>query len=291
MRLSERIVVGFFLWASGLALGLPIAQGIRVRALVANGLVFVACWWLGREKSQKWAALLSESVRDWAPQLFLLLAYKEMGWFAPGTHTYELERRWIVWDRVLLRDWGLREWIEVGGALLPSVLELAYLLVYAVPLVMVLTLYRLRLRDQVDRMLAIYLLAMFLCYGQFPFWPSEPPRVVFAGEDMPAIDNVIRRLNLWIVGGYGIHTSVFPSAHVAGAVGVALGFGYLTPELKRWRRGVVVGYAVYAVLVTVATVYGRYHYAVDAGAGVVMAGVAFGLVVGWWGRGHSAGRS
>jgi membrane-associated phospholipid phosphatase len=144
-----------------------------------------------------------------------------------------------------------------------------------------LILYRIGLRGKVDAMLSIYLLAMLLCYGQFPFWPSEPPRAVFPGEDMPLVDNAIRRFNLWIVGSYGIHTSVFPSAHVAGAVAAALGFWHLTPE----RRGLVTGYALYAALVTVATVYGRYHYAVDAGAGVAMAGLAFGLVVGWWGRG------
>jgi membrane-associated phospholipid phosphatase len=278
MRLSERIVVGFFLWASVLALVLPIAPGIRVRALVANGIVFLVCYFLVREKSQAWATpSWFHYLRDWVPQIFLVLAYKEMGWFAPGAHTYELENSWIVWDRVLLNDWHLRAGIEAFGSLLPSLLELSYLVVYVVPPVTLLILYRLRMREKADAMLSIYLLAMFLCYGQFPFWPSEPPRVVFAGEDMPLVDNVIRRFNLWIVGSYGIHTSVFPSAHVAGAVAAALGFWYLTPE----RRGLVGAYCFYAALVTVATVYGRYHYAVDAVAGVVMAGVAFGLVVGW----------
>lgn len=271
MRLSERIVVGFFLWASALALVLPLAGEIRVRALVANGIVFLCSYFLVHEKSKAWATPL----RDWVPQIFLVLAYKEMGWFAPGTHTHELENSWIVWDRMLLNDWHLRAGIEALGSLLPSLLELSYLVVYIVPPVTLLILYRLRLREKADTMLSIYLLAMFLCYGQFPFWPSEPPRAVFPGEDMPLVDNVIRRFNLWIVGSYGIHTSVFPSAHVAGAVAAALGFRYLTPE----RRGLVAGYAFYAVLVTVATVYGRYHYAVDAVAGIAMAGLGFGLVV------------
>ena len=40
------------------------------------------------------------------------------------------------------------------------------------------------------------------------------------------------------------------------------------------RRGVVAGYFIYAGLVALATIYGRYHYAVDAGAGIVIGLVA-----------------
>ena len=118
-------------------------------------------------------------------------------------------------------------------------------------------------------LLFIYLLGLFLSYAQFPFWPSEPPRIVFPGEDAPSVDTVVRRFNHWILGGYGIHTSVFPSAHVSGAVAAAFAMKRLLAERVRLYRGVF----VYAALVAVATVYGRYHYAVDAAAGVIV-GVA-----------------
>ena len=84
------------------------------------------------------------------------------------------------------------------------------------------------------RLLVIYLLGLFLSYVQFPFWPSEPPRIVFPGEDAPTVDTAIRQFNQWILGGYGIHTSVFPSAHVSGAFGAAFG-------LKYALRGAAVG--------------------------------------------------
>ncbi len=45
------------------------------------------------------------------------------------------------------------------------------------------------------------------------------------------------------------------------------------------RQGLVAAYVIYAVVLTVATIYGRYHYAVDAVAGIAMAGLGFGLVV------------
>jgi membrane-associated phospholipid phosphatase len=70
-----------------------------------------------------------------------------------------------------------------------------------------------------------------------------------------------------MLGGYGIHTSVFPSAHVSGAYAGAFGMIILLPERKwigRWLT-------VLATLIATATVYGRYHYAVDAVAGLVVA--------------------
>jgi len=80
--------------------------------------------------------------------------------------------------------------------------------------------------------LFIFAVGVLLCYGQFPFWPSEPPRVVFSGKDLPTYVTVFRRFNLWMLGNYGIHTSVFPSAHVAGAFAAAFGAWRTLPERR-----------------------------------------------------------
>jgi membrane-associated phospholipid phosphatase len=266
MRISEWIVLIFFGWTSVLAVSLSISDELQTAALVANFLVFLTYLVLPRLRFE-WV----EYARDWIPQAFIALAYKEMGWFAPLSHNHEFETRWIVWDRLLLDDWHGRAIIESAGSALPFLLELSYVLVYAVPPVTMGILYRLGLRRRADTMLTIYALAMLLCYAQFPFWPSEPPRVVFPGQDMPHIVTPIRTFNLWIVGSYGIHTSVFPSAHVSGAIAAALAFAYLAPR----RRLLTAAYFVYAVFVAVATVYGRYHYAVDAAAGLFVGTVAF----------------
>ena len=77
---------------------------------------------------------------------------------------------------------------------------------------------------------------------------------------------MLRQFNHWILGGYGIHTSVFPSAHVSGAFAAAFALKRILGEHPWLYRGVF----VYAALVAIATVYGRYHYAVDAIAGVVV---------------------
>jgi membrane-associated phospholipid phosphatase len=269
MRVSEWIVLVFFAWTTALAVALPISGAMRARVLVTNFLVWVLYGFLVRVPRQPWV----EIARDWVPQALMILAYKQMGWFAPATHTNQLEHQWIVWDRLLLDELGGRAFIESAGPVLPFLLELSYALVYAIPPITMGIVYAVGMRKRADTLLSIYLLGLFLCYAQFPFWPSEPPRAVFSGQDLPNVTTVLRTFNLWLVGNYGIHTSVFPSAHVSGAFAGAFGIAYLIPG----RRWIVVAYFAYGIFVAVATVYGRYHYAVDAVAGFVVGVVAFPL--------------
>jgi membrane-associated phospholipid phosphatase len=240
---------------------------MRVRTVLANLTVLLAYVVLLRLQKHEWA----RTVRDWLPQALMILAYKEMGWFAPTTHTYRFEHTWIVWDRILLNDLHGRSLIEFAGPVLPALLEFCYALVYAVPPITMLVIYGAGLRRQADTLLTIYLLGLFLCYAQFPFWPSEPPRTVFPGQDLPTVHTFLRTFNLSIVGDYGIHTSVFPSAHVSGAFAAACAIAYLLPR----NRLLVSAYFAYAILVAIATVYGRYHYAVDAIVGMVIGILAF----------------
>ena len=212
----------------------------------------------------------SSIARDWLPLLLILLAYREMGWFVLPHTDHSLEERWVVWDHALLRS-GAKAVIESLGPVLPSVLEVAYLSVYALGPFSVVMLYVYGHRNRVDQFLVPFLVGVLLCYALFPFWPSEPPRTVFPADNLPAYFTVFRRWNLWLLGKGGIHTSVFPSGHVAAAFSATAGIWRSLPEHK-WV-GRVVG--VTAVLISVATVYGRYHYLADATAGLLTAGVAF----------------
>jgi membrane-associated phospholipid phosphatase len=148
----------------------------------------------------------------------------------------------------------------------PMVLELCYALVYAVAPFLVAVFYFQHRRARVNGALFLYLLGTLLAYALFPYFPSDPPRVAFGGSDMPNIIGVFRRLNMWLTGNYGIHSSVFPSAHVSSAFSAAWAlFGFL-PERKQFGWGML----AYAAIVAVATVYGRYHYAADAVAGMAL---------------------
>ena len=92
----------------------------------------------------------------------------------------------------------------------------------------------------------------------------------------PNIDTVFRQLNWWLLGGGGISTGVFPSAHVSSAFAGAFAMWMVMPKPRWIYRGMF----VLACFVFWATIYGRYHYAVDAVAGLGVGLVASGA--GWW---------
>ncbi|HUA82460.1 MAG TPA: phosphatase PAP2 family protein [Bryobacteraceae bacterium] len=256
-RPSEWLIVAFFTYVAVTSIFFHL--GVRPWLLLAA--VVVAILLLSLRKS---------AFREFAPAAFTLAAYREMNWFTPVVYDHRFENAWIIWDRRVLDTWHLRAAIESLGPVLPSYFELCYLFVYAVVFVAVGLLFGLHHRDRIDRFWVAYLAGTLSVYALFPYFPSEPPRTAFAGMDMPHVMTVVRRLNLWLLGGYGIHASVFPSAHVSSAFSAAWALLATIPErpaIGRWM-------AFYATSVAIATVYGRYHYAADAVAGFAMSFLA-----------------
>jgi membrane-associated phospholipid phosphatase len=273
VRGSEWVLVIFLIYAAAAAVLLPSGPDVRERVALCNfGVILVYGLLIHFDRGNR--SLVVSVARDWLPLAVLLLAYREMGWFAVPQHGHTFEAHWVTWDRLLLRG-GAKAAIEAFGPLLPSILEIAYSLVYTLAPFCLAVLYLYRRRNRVDRFLFMLTIGVLLCYAQFPFWPSEPPRVVFFGQDIPAGDTIFRRFNLWLLGNCGIHTSVFPSAHVAAAFTAAFAMWRTLPEHKWVGRFLF----VMALLIAVATVYGRYHYLADAVAGLSMAFGALALTV------------
>ncbi|HYL75204.1 MAG TPA: phosphatase PAP2 family protein [Bryobacteraceae bacterium] len=264
LRSSEWLLIGYFVYVALIARAFPLAPDVAwlplTVALLVPSLFFALA--VGGE--------VFSIARDWIPLGLTLLAYREMDWFSPVAKDHHLELRWIHWDRTILYGAGVQRAIESLGALLPAYLELCYLLVYAVGPFAVAVVYIVRRRELVNRVLFLYLLGTVLAYALFPYFPSDPPRTLFGNADLPNVITPLRRFNLWIVGGYGIHSSVFPSAHVSSAFSAAWAFFLFLPGRKRFGWGML----IYAVSVAIATVYGRYHYAVDALAGLGVSLVA-----------------
>jgi membrane-associated phospholipid phosphatase len=253
LRSSEGFLIAYFLYVA--VAGTLMKIGVKPWLMLLAVVVAIAI--LARGKS---------ILRDVAPLAYTLAAYREMNWFTPATHEHRLERAWIVWDRWLLGDFHLRAAIEYAGAMFPLYFELCYALVYAVAPVSIALLFIYRRRGHIDRFWMVYLAGTLGAYALFPFFPSEPPRTVFPTEDLPQVMTLVRRFNLWILGGFSIHSSVFPSAHVSSTLSAAWGLLYAIPE----RRGIGLAMACYGFSVAIATIYGRYHFATDALAGIVI---------------------
>ncbi len=257
VRISEQFLIAYFSYVA--IVGVFFRVGMKPWLLLAAVTILILI-----------VSRTNGVLRDLAPLAFTLMAYREMNLFSGSLHDHHLEHAWIVWDRWLLDDLHLRALIEGSGFLVPSYLELCYLLVYTVAPVSVAILFMNGRRKSIDRFWLIYLVGTLGAYALLPYFPSEPPRAVFAGIDMPHITTAIRRLNLWIVGGYGIHSSVFPSAHVSSVLSAAWALIALIPE-RRWIGTLML---IYGVSVALATIYGRYHFATDAAAGIAISIVA-----------------
>lgn len=217
--------------------------------------------------------------RDFLPLGLTLVAFEEMNLFATRHFDSRLEQAWIRWDHVLLHNWHLHAAIESLGFIIPLYLELCYLLVYGLGTYCVVVLYLKHRRQDVDRFFLVCLTGTLLAYALFPFFPSQPPRVLFSGLDAPSVSSWVRRFNVWILSRAGIQIAVFPSAHVSSAFSAAWAMFLLLAPRKRYGWGVL----VYAISVSIATIYGRYHYAADVAAGFAVSMVAAALCF-WLGR-------
>lgn len=263
-RKSEWICLAYFAYTPLVAVLRPLPLAVRIEVWLAGAAVLASLWLLALPAvSRRPAAAV---LRDWLPLALILLAYRQMGWMALPHENRNFENYWITLDRLLLHQWGLKRAIEAPGPLLPNLLELSYLLVYVMPVATAAVFHALGQRAKLDAAYRIILSATLATYALYPFFPSEPPRAVFPDADLPLM-SALRAFNLRILGAYGIHMSVFPSGHAAAAFSCAFAVFRLLPS----HRLAGCAFLVLATLIAVATVYGRYHFAIDTLAGLFMA--------------------
>ena len=268
LRASEWILLGFFGYIVFIS-RLFFRQAIRIG--VPGGIVvgvFVLFASLSRLERTRWEFAISRA-RDWIPIGLTYLAFREMELFASPAYDLHLEQACIRLDQLVLGTWHLRSAIESWGAFLPSGLEICYFLVYGVPAYCVWLLYSTHRRADCDRFYVFYLLGTLTAYCLFPYFPSEPPRFAFPNVYAPQIHTALHSLNVSVLKSGTIHTAVFPSAHVSSVFSAAWALFALFPKRTRYAWIAV----AYAAAVSIATVYGRYHYVAD-----VLGGFAVSLI-------------
>jgi len=114
------------------------------------------------------------------------MAYWNADFVAASRWNPGFGQRWIGIDRLLLNDWHGRALIKSLGPLLPSVLELSYLLLYAMPPVLLGLVYLFGCRRRAGSFLFTLLSGTLLTYALLPQFPSQSPRLSFPGQDLPS---------------------------------------------------------------------------------------------------------
>jgi membrane-associated phospholipid phosphatase len=271
-RRSECVLLAYFVYTAFLSIYFRLSAA---RCAVAFAIPAILAFLVYAHSSRPRPS--TKVLRDCLPIPLILAGYWQVDWFRPPAFLRDLESSWLAWDHLILHGWKLHSAIESLGALIPSVLEIAYVFVYAVPILCIGALYLCGRRDRVDDFLFPFALGTLFAYALLPHFPSASPRLEFPMQDLPGITTILRRFNMWILNHGDIRTSVFPSGHVAAAFSAAFGMRQAVPERKWMWRALLIE----AVLVALATVYGRYHYAADCMASLILSLVALAITLAW----------
>ncbi len=114
------------------------------------------------------------------------------------------------------------------------------------------------------------LVTFFACYFFFIFWPVQGPHYEFPPIGEPWSDGFWYQTVHAVLEDGGSKGAAFPSSHVAVAVTVL-------PVAWRHDRLVFWLFLIPVLGLTLSTVYGRFHYGVDALGGVLLVAIAFPL--------------
>lgn len=132
----------------------------------------------------------------------------------------------------------------------------------------VLTLFFLRRMEDLKRFTTIVIGTFFTCYLIFVFFPVKGPFHYFGPIHPVSRMALLPRFTNALIGRGSSLGTAFPSSHVAVTVAAWMAM----PREVRWLKTL---YLVVAAGILVGTVYGGYHYAVDATAGLIL-GLALG---------------
>ena len=273
-RGGERVAAAFFIYLAVLACFQQVSP-VKIVLMFAVPVVIIALGNLETIKGRRWTSYL----RDWLASGLILIAYWEIDWLATGHYLTDTQNNWLVWDRVILYQLGLKQAVESMGPVGPVFLEFCYLLLYSIPLFCLLLIYLNKRRPLVDRFYRVFFLGALAAYALLPLIPIQSPRLFMPGQDLPIYSSVFRKINVYVLEHLDISTSVFPSGHVGVAFASFWGLYSVLPE-KRALWGSVLAMAL---MVFTATIYGRYHYAADGLASVGITTVAWRLAS-YWGR-------
>lgn len=251
VRSSEWIALVYFAVLTGVAWVRPLPFRRRTSISVVGATICLALVWLARHGTPV--------ERDWAPAAVILIGYYLSGqFFVRASVRFE---GWLAsWDRRLLGDVSARvaSWPPVVVGALDLVYMGTFLLMPLGCALLVIGGHT----AQVNRYWTMVAAAEFAAFAPIAFVQTRPP---WALESAHATDRgSLRRISLLWVRHASHGANTFPSGHAAGALAVALA---ILPAMP--AAGIVL--LAIALMVSVGCVTGRYHYAVDVIAGVVLA--------------------
>jgi membrane-associated phospholipid phosphatase len=208
---------------------------------------------------------LGRFLGEWYPMLLLGALYAEVGVLNVDLgyqHDQVIQRLevWVFGSQLSYR------WIrEMPNPVLSWLLHSCYLAYYAILYASPLGLWFSGRRDAARHTIFAVMVTFYICYVVFLFFPVAGPRYAFDVAHNAATNVFPARATQWLLDLGDSWGAAFPSSHVAAAVVAAV------CALRYWRAlGLVLAPLTLGLVLSV--VYGQFHYAVDAVAGLLVAG-------------------
>jgi membrane-associated phospholipid phosphatase len=225
----------------------------------AHVLVFATVWLAATQRERRPGRFLSE----FYPVLIVTALYTEVG-MLNAAQSVAHDPVVQGWDRALFGGQPSLDWIRSQPwPWLSAVLHVAYMSYYVIvpgaPLGLWLSGRRAASQQALLRIMATF----YVCYTIFMIFPVAGPRYLFPMADNAATAVPPARVVHAILQSGSAWGTAFPSSHVAVAMVAALS------ALLAWRKlgGPL---TVLAILLALATVYGQFHYAIDAISGAIV---------------------
>lgn len=243
--------------------------GVKGCLLHALGIAFIFSIRWAHSRVGGIVGILFRLIHDWYPPVILPFLYVELA---------RLNR--IVWESYF-DSWiqSLERWVftvspvlwfsEVLPSLLVSeYLHFAYIFYYLMIPILGFALYLKKRSIEFQAYIWTLMMTFFFCYIWFIFFPVEGPRYSSPLLAETLQRGIFYRFSHWVLDQGAARGAAFPSSHVAAAM-VTLFCAW------KWERKVFLFLLPLGVGLTLGTVYGRFHYGVDALAGIFVAAMFY----------------
>jgi PAP2 superfamily len=262
-------------WTLGYALASAAVLVVCVPAdrlpvfLVVHGLLVTLALLMPRARR---AGPVGRFLGDWYPLLIVTALYTEVG-LANQAAGRVYDRIVLGWEQALFGFQPWREWIRWSPSVwLSWVLHLGYVAYYPIIVAAPFALWVTGQREAMQRAMTTIMATFYICYTMFLIFPVVGPRVLFPAADNAAAQTAIAQLTRQFLEDTAAWGAAFPSSHVAVSIAAT------AAALRAWRA-LGLALVIPTSLLALGSVYGQFHYGVDALAGL---GVGLAVAAGAW---------
>jgi membrane-associated phospholipid phosphatase len=226
------------------------------------GMLVAGLWWAGQRVR---APSAGGFIRDIFPLVFIAPLYWELRFLAQLFSRGYNDVLILSWEEALF---GEQLAVTLSQHLpyfwLSELMHFFYAMYWALLPLAAAMLYSRRRFEGLRELVFVESVVFFSCYLVYIFFPVTGPFYQFPEIGGHLASGPMYRFVHWVLTDGGSMGAAFPSSHVAVAV---------TIVLVAWRHDRLVRAVMLPLVVglTISTVYGRFHYGIDALAGVLMA--------------------